>query len=126
MSVWRAIRLLLIVLALGSSVWLGIVEGLNSLHGAMNAGQRVTSYCQILYGVAALAGLVGLLIRSAWAQPAVACWGLLLMATATLAPVVWGGTDWLTAVVSGIVTLLIAGLAYWGTAAHSKPKPAAE
>lgn len=116
--VWFGLRLALVNLALIAAAWLGIKEGIESLHGATTAGQRLAADTQITYGGTALLGLVGLLSRGRWALGVLMVWAVALTATATLAPVVWGGAAWWSGALTGAITAVIALLVFWGAAAH--------
>lgn len=118
MNFWQRTRLLLVVLILGATVWLGHQGGRDSLHASQNSVEVVAAVLQILYSVAALVCLVALVWRPLWARPALFAWGATLTLTGGLSPVVWGGAPWWIGVLGGVVTLLVAGLVAWGMMAH--------
>jgi len=118
MNFWQRTRLLLVVLCLGATVWLGHQDGRASLHASQSAGQVMVSVLEILYSVAGLVCLVALVWRPLWARPALAAWAATLTLTGGLAAVVWGGAPWWIGVLGGAVTLLVAGLVAWGVMAH--------
>jgi len=119
MTEWhRHLRLALVTLVLGVSVWLGLADGIDDLRNAGSAGQRVAASCQIMYGLAATIGLIALFFRPGWARPALIVWAFALTATAALAPVVWGGTAWWNGALSGGMALLIAAIVCRSGLAH--------
>jgi hypothetical protein len=121
MTTWpQRLRLVLVSLALGGTVWLGVKEGLDGLRDAEGGGQRVAAVFQILYGLAAIMCLIALFARPRWARGAFGAWAFALTMTAGLAPVVWGGTAWWTGVLSGAIALLVAALVCWGGLAHAR------
>jgi len=121
--VWFGLRLALVNLALIATAWLGLREGMNSLHGATTGGQRLAAGTQLLYGGTALLGLLALLSRGRWALIVLVVWAVALTATATLAPVVWGGTGWQSGALTGAITAVIALLVFWGALAHLRATP---
>jgi hypothetical protein len=114
----RTTRLILVLLALGAAAWLGLTEGPNGLRDATTAGQRIAAGSQVLYGVTGSLSLIGLLTRARSTRLALAVWVAAVTATATLAPVVWAGSDWWAGALAGVATLAIALLVGWGAAAH--------
>jgi hypothetical protein len=115
---WRAVRLILVALVFAASAWLGLTEGVATLRGTPTTGQRIASITQILYGLAGGLCLIALRVRPAWSMLVLGLWVVMLTATGGLAPVVWGGATWLTGLLSGVATLLIAALVGWGYLAH--------
>ncbi|HSB54033.1 MAG TPA: hypothetical protein VLD58_06740 [Gemmatimonadales bacterium] len=118
MNPWQRLRLIAVIVALAATVWLGVRDGMDSLHGARGSLQTATAVTQILYGVLAVAALAALLARPRWIRPALAAWVAMLVLTGAAAPVVWGGADWWVGVLSAGVTLLLAGLVALGALAH--------
>lgn len=115
---WFGLRLALVNLALIAAAWLGLKEGMDGLHDATTAGQRLAARTQLLYGGAAVLGLLALLSRGRWALWVLMVWAVALTATATLAPIVWGGTAWWSGALTGAITAAIAMLVFWAAAAH--------
>lgn len=117
----RTTRLVLIVVVLLAAVWLGLKEGLNTVRDAMTTGQRLAGGFQLLYGAAAVASLAALLARASWFRVPFGLCVVAMTATATLAPVVWGGATWIIGVISGLAAAVIMGLVYWAAVAHFRP-----
>lgn len=122
MGIGQMLCLVLVTLVMGASVWLGLYEGRNGLRDAQGSGQRAAAVFQILYGIAAIFGLIALFFRPGWARPAFGVWAGTLTATAALAPIVWGGAGWGTGVVSGVAAAIIAGLVCWCGFVHLRMK----
>jgi len=123
MTEWhRHLRLALVTLVLGVSVWLGLADGINDLRSAENDGQRVAAGFQIMYGLAATICLIALFFRPRWARSAFFVWAFALTATAALAPVVWGGAAWWSGALSGGSALLIAAIVCRSGLAHAQTK----
>jgi hypothetical protein len=117
-TAWQRARLFLVAVALGAAAWLGLKDGINDLRNAETAGQSVASMFQIIYGVSAIAALVGIFRGASFTRPALLLWGISVTATGTLAVVVWGGATWGTAVLAGASSLVIVLLILWGAWAH--------
>lgn len=99
------------------SVW-GSVSAIDEWRYAAGAGQRAATLTQAAYGVFGI--LVGLaaLWRPRALGPLLWLWALAVIATAALAPVVWGGAVWTTGLWSALVAVaVIAVLAPWLVAA---------
>lgn len=123
MTEWHQhLRLALVTLVLGVSVWLGLADGIDDLRSAESDGQRVAAGLQILYGLAATTCLIALFLRPRWVRPALIVWAFALTATAALAPVVWGGAAWWSGVLSGGSALLIAAIVCRSGLAHVRTK----
>ena len=117
----RRARFVLIVVVLLAAGWLGLKEGLDGMHDAETTGQRLAATSQLLYGAAAVASLAALLARASWFRLTFGLWAVAMSATATLAPVVWGGAAWSTGVLSGPAAAVITGLVCWAAVAHLRP-----
>jgi len=114
------VRLLVVTGVLVVAVWLGLKNGVDAARGAASAPQRIAAGLQVAYGVAAAASLVAMAARRAWLPWAVASWALTLTATATIAPIVWGGADWSFGALGGLATASLAGLVAWGAVRHAR------
>ena len=114
----RILRLVCVILALIAGIWFGLKEGYDSWTGVSSTGQRIAGGAQLLYGVAAVAALWGLLARARWTPFAFAVCSAAVTITAALAPVVWGESSWTIGLISGFSTLIIALLITWGGLAH--------
>ena len=112
------LRLVCVVLALIAAIWFGLKEGYDSWSGVSTTGQRLAAGAQLVYGVGAVAALWGLLARARWTPIAFAGFTVAVTITATLAPVVWGGSSWTSGLIAGVSALIIALLVTWGALAH--------
>lgn len=120
MSPGQTLRLVLVLVLLAASAWLGISGGLNDLPEAGTSGQRVGAAGQFLYGVAAIPCVIALFSHPAWFRLAFAVWAVLLTVTAGMAPVVWGGTPVWQGVLAGAITAPVAALVCWGAFAGER------
>ncbi len=77
---------------------------------AANRGQRVAAALQLGYGGFGLVAAIALLLGGPRMRLFLAPWALCLVATAGLAPVVWGGAGWW----AGALAAALAALIAWG------------
>ena len=122
-KVLRITAMVVVVILLLSSVWLGMIEGADILGDAQNALQRVAAAVQFLYGIFAVLALFALLRHARWGKLAILAWAGLITATGALAPIAWGGADWKSAVAGGCLTLGIACLTAWAYLAQLRRDP---
>jgi hypothetical protein len=120
-KLWHKLRFLLIAAVLVLTGYLGIQEGINAVGDASSLGQKVAAVTQLLYGLFAVAAFVAALAKHRSTFVLLAIWGLMLTATAALAPVVWGETDLRPAAIAGFCAAVIAGLVLWGWRYHARP-----
>ena len=108
-----------IVIAL-LSLWGGI-SALDQWRYAAGTGQVAATLTQVTYGVFGL--LVGwaALWRPRVLGPLLWVWALALIATASLAPVVWGEEAWVAGLWAGLATVVIAALLAWWLVAAIAP-----
>lgn len=116
----QRIRLFLVTAVLLAAVWLGIKEGFDGFTGAESQFQRAAGVFQILYGLAAVAALVGLFAYRPLLRPALAAWVLTITITGAISPVVWAGGALWAGALSGALTALVGGLVAWGALAHAR------
>ncbi|HEV8600168.1 MAG TPA: hypothetical protein VGQ69_12460 [Gemmatimonadales bacterium] len=109
----RVIALGVLVILLLVTGYNGLVEGVIATHHAGTAGMRVATVTQLLYGVCAVVALLALAAKQRWVLWPVAGWALAVIATAGLAPVVYGGTPVRTGLVAGAGAALVLGLVLW-------------
>jgi hypothetical protein len=114
MRVAATILTAFLTLLLLASAYLGLTGGIPLVREAHTAAQAVATGTELLYGVAAVAALVGLASRYRWTLRILLVWALGLTATSGLAPVVWGNAAVTTGVVSGAVAGLVLALILWG------------
>jgi hypothetical protein len=100
------------VVIAGLSVW-GSVSAIDEWRYAVGAGQIAATLTQAAYGVLGI--LVGLaaLWRPRALGPLLWLWALSVIATAALAPVVWGETAWTTGLWSALLAAVVVALFGW-------------
>jgi hypothetical protein len=124
---WQLAASALIALVLLATAYNGVVEGLNATHAASTPGQRVATVTQLVYGVFAALALVGVAMRHPATTVVLVGWAIAVVATAGLAPVVYGGTSVTIGVATSVAAAVIAGgvIASWrriaGSREHSVP-----
>lgn len=104
---WPRVR----VVALSAVILLFAFLGLSSLATIADvetAGQLIVAIGRVGYGIAAIAVLWALVRRSKWLMLAVLVWGAAMSLTETAAPIVLEDARWTGALLSGILTALIA------------------
>jgi hypothetical protein len=108
------------VVIAGLSLW-GSVSAIDQWRYAAGAGQVAATLTQAAYGVFGL--LVGwaALWRPRALGPLLGLWALSVMATAALAPVVWGGTGWMTGLWSALAGAVLVSLLTWWLVAAGAP-----
>ena len=111
--VWRAIALGVLVLLLLVTAYNGLVEGVIATRHAGTPGMRVATVTQLLYGICSVVALLALATKRRWALWPVVGWAAAVIATAGLAPVVYGGAPVRTGVLSGVAAALLLGLVIW-------------
>jgi hypothetical protein len=122
MTLASKLRLLAIAGFLLLTGYFGIREGVPAIRSAVSVGQKVAAVTQLLYGLLGVAALLGVVTRDRWTTTLLTLWGLTLVATATLGPVVWGGTGPAPAVAAGATTTLVVGLVLWAWRRHKTAK----
>jgi hypothetical protein len=102
------------------SLW-GSVSAIDEWRYAAGTGQRIATLTQAAYGMFGI--LVGLaaLWRPRALGPLLWLWALSLVATAALAPVVWGQTAWTTGLWAALATAVVVGLFAWWLVAAVAP-----
>lgn len=100
------------LLALLALSVLGVQGAVHEWPSAATTGQRVASALQLAYGALGLVAALALLLGSPLMRPLLGVWALCLVATAGLAPVVWGAAAWWAGAAAGAFTALLA----WGVA----------
>jgi len=113
---WAVVALLLLC------VYSGIVDGLDSARSAATPGQRIAGASQLVYGIAAAAALLALLLRRRWSMPLLLVWGASLTLTGGMAPVVWGEQNALVGLIGGASVALIVGLALRACRSHNQTR----
>src|SRR6266702_303561 len=108
------------VVIAGLSVW-GSVSAVDEWRYATGAGQIAATLTQAAYGVFGM--LVGwaALWRRRVLGPLLWLWALSVIATAALAPVVWGQTAWTTGLWSALVAAVVVALFAWWLVAAAAP-----
>ena len=118
MGFWQWVRFGLINAALLVFVALGAAGAIFGWIGAESVGQQAVAIARFIYAVAAACAVWALWRESWWLMLSLVIWGVIIVAAATLAPVVFRDADWITAVLSGLVTAGVALLVGWGGLAH--------
>ncbi len=118
MKPWPAVRLVLVGVMLAASAWLGVVEGYGSFRDSLTVGQRLCGGLQLLSGGFAGVALVALFVRRVPLRPFLWGWIACVTGTATLAPIVWGGSGLGAGLAAGGATLVVAVLVWFGALAH--------
>jgi hypothetical protein len=125
MRLWSGIRLTLIVALLLFTAYNGLYEGFNATRYGASVGQRVATGTQLAYGAFAVAALAAMVARRRWAGSLLVLWGIAVVATGALAPVVWGDTPVRVGVLAGLATAGVVGLVLWGWRAHVRRRNSA-
>jgi hypothetical protein len=112
----------LLVLLLGATAYNGLYEGVIAIPSADTLGMQIATVTQLSYGIFAALGLLALLFRRSWVEPALRGWGVTLTLTAGLAPVVYAGASLLTGIGTGLLTAAVAWLtlALWRIARRGR------
>jgi hypothetical protein len=104
---WADVRLAIVVIALVLTGYLGLVDGFNVARNSSTLLERLAAGAELAYAVLALLALAAIMRRHRAAGPLLEFWGAMLIATGTLAPIVWGHAPILSGVLAGLVTALI-------------------
>jgi hypothetical protein len=100
------------VVIAGLSAW-GSVSAVDEWRYASGSGQIAATLTQAAYGVFGILVSVAALWRRRGLGPLLWLWALSVIATAALAPVVWGQTARTTGLWSGLVAAVIVALLAW-------------
>jgi len=120
--VWPVVRLVTVVLLLTGCAWLGIKEGIDGSLDATMPLQHIAGATQILYGIGAIASLLGIYFRAPWLRAALTGFGMALAVTGGIAPVAWGGTGIGVGITTAVTSAGIAILIGWGALAHVRSR----
>jgi hypothetical protein len=114
----KALRVVIpAVVIAGLSAW-GSISAVDEWRYAVGAGQIAATLTQAAYGVFGILVGVAALRRPRALAPLLWLWALSVIATAGVAPVVWGETAWSTGVWSALAgAVVVALLAWWLVAA---------
>ena len=118
MTVTRWVRILLVIAVLLFFAYNGLVEVRNALRSMTTPGQKVVTATQLAYGVLSVLALASMRIRPRMTTPLLIAWAIPLVATAALAPVVYGGLGLGAGVGGGLVGLILAALTVRGWKRH--------
>ncbi|HEV8357204.1 MAG TPA: hypothetical protein VGQ17_10610, partial [Gemmatimonadales bacterium] len=88
----------------------GLIEGINATHVADTPGMKVATATQLLYGFAAVAAIAAIFVRRRLVFPILVGWGIALVLTGALAPVVYGGSSLGVGLAGGAVTAVLVAL----------------
>jgi hypothetical protein len=115
----RSLRLLGVALPLLLTAYNGLVEGVNATHFADTVGMRVATVTQLLYGVFGAAALLAIVFRPRWVFRLLLGWGVAVVATGLLAPIVYAGQSTSVALGVGVGTLAAVSVVLWAWHAHA-------
>jgi hypothetical protein len=116
---WRILGLSVVVLILLVTTYNGLVEGMLATRFADTPGMRVATGTQLLYGVFGAATLVALMARRSWVVGLLSGWGLAVVLTAALAPVVYGGTSLANGASAGVGAAVVVAILLWVWRRHA-------
>ena len=108
------VLLVILVLLLLSSAYLGIRDGVGLVREAHLVFEILATATELLYGVAAVAALAALGARHRSALVFLVIWAAALTATSGLAPVVWAHTSVASGVGSAALVGVIVAALLWG------------
>jgi hypothetical protein len=120
---WPIARLVTVVLLLLGCVWLGIKEGIAGSLDAATPLQHLAGATQVLYGLGAVASLVGIYLRAQWLKAALAIFGVALAATGGIAPIAWADTGIGVGITTAVTSAGIAIAIGWGALSHVRSTP---
>jgi hypothetical protein len=109
----RWLPLAIALLALLALAVLGVQGAMHAWPSAATTGQRVATALQLGYGGFGLVAAIALLAGGPRMRLFLAPWALCVVATAGLAPVVWGGAGWWAGALAAALTALIAWGVVW-------------
>ena len=102
------------------SLW-GGASAIPQWRDAVGAGQVVATLTQAGYGIFGLLVGVAAIWRRRALRPLLWLWALCLIATASLAPIVWGEATWASGLMAGLATAVIVALIAWWLVAAIAP-----
>ena len=106
---WQRASQAVVLVLLVATAYNGIFEGLNAARHASTLGQRVATVTQLAYGVLAIPAIVAVAMRHRITIFILVGWAAALVATAALAPIVYGGASVGVAAVAVILVALVTG-----------------
>ena len=120
---WRIVALGALVLLLLATAYNGIIEGFNALHAVATVGHRIATATQLAYGVLAVAALSALTLKHPMTFRLLLAWSAMVVTTAALAPVVYGGTSVVVGTIAGLGVAAIVGTAIMAWRRSTRPVP---
>jgi len=102
------------------SLW-GGASAIPQWRDAVGAGQTVATVTQAGYGIFGLLVGVAAIWRPRRVSPWLWLWALCVIATGSLAPVVWGDASWTAGVLGGLATAILVALLTWWLVAAIAP-----
>ena len=115
---WPVVRFALIVLVLVFTAWNGLDDGISAAQSATTAGVRFAAILQLLCGVSAAGALFSMVMEPPRVFSILVFWGIVFVATATIAPTVVGGALTLAGIAAGGATAVVVALVLWGWREH--------
>lgn len=107
------LRYAVVAMALLLSGYNGIIEGIQATHVADTPGMKVATATQLLYGFAGIAAIAAIFLRRRLVLPILVAWGIAVVATGALAPVVYGGSSLGVGLAGGAVTAVVVAFVLW-------------
>jgi peptidoglycan/LPS O-acetylase OafA/YrhL len=114
-SILQWTLLVVLVLLLLGTGYLGVKGGLDATHNSKSMGQWISAFCQLAYGVAGFLAVAAMAARLRLATQLIYAWVIATIITGALAPVTWGGQPPGMALVAGltIAMIMIIPIAIW-------------
>jgi hypothetical protein len=110
---WHKLQVVIVVGVTLLTAYNGIVEGINATHSAGTIGMKIATVTQLLYGGFGAAALIAMVLRRRWVSRLLAGWGFTLVATATLAPIVYADSSIGVGVALGGLVAAVAVFVLW-------------
>jgi membrane-associated phospholipid phosphatase len=96
------------ILLLVTVCLLGVQSAIGQMSDAATTSQWTCTWTQWVYAVAGIVAAAGFVMRRSWHRPVLWIWAVFVTITGGLAPVVWGGSPPMVALVAGLASATIA------------------
>ena len=110
MTTWQKIRLGLAEFILVSLSIAGCIGYTDELRAVDGLGRGIQAAAQLAYVALGFAAALALFLKPSASRILLYAWGLTLVITGALAPVVWGKAPWLAGVFIGVVMASIVAI----------------
>lgn len=114
MRLQHRIVVVLLAVILAATGIAGVRNALSEIEEAVSIGQKVGTATEGLYGLLGLLAFLALATKRSWTGIPLALWAIMLVTTAAMAPIVWGGVGWMPALAAGGSMALVVALLVWG------------